>query len=50
MEKDGVLLPLVFTVLGAGCVLTVMGEGVEHWIPILLALGTVSWLASSRGR
>jgi hypothetical protein len=46
MEKDGVTFPLVLSILGAGCIITLLSGDFAIWIPIILAFVVVGELAS----
>ena len=45
MRDRETFLPLVLAILGAGCIITVVGGEYAQWIPILLALGVAAGLA-----
>ena len=50
MRDQETFIPFVFTVIGAGCIITVIGGEYAHWIPILLALVVVAELTQSLDR
>jgi hypothetical protein len=50
MRDQETLIPFLFAVIGAGCIITVIGGEYVHWIPILLALVVVAELAQRLDR
>jgi hypothetical protein len=50
MRDHETFIPLVLAILGAGCIITVIGGEYVHWIPILLALVVVAELAQRLDR
>jgi hypothetical protein len=50
MRDQEAFIPFVFAVIGAGCIITILGGDYAHWIPILLALVVVAELAQRLDR
>jgi hypothetical protein len=50
MRDRDTFVPFVLAVLGAGCIITVVGGEYIHWVSILLALGVVAGLAQRLDR